>query len=361
MPLSCTLYCHCAYAGVLPAGVRTAAMNQLCSDGGAFLAVDDLCGLAAERADIAGCAGPGSAVVACHERAVRNLTRWAYGWEPARVLDMRQTASAKLVSQLADLSCEASAGQPNQAALIADIPQLPPDRPAVLVYEGPQTAAIEPGRLAELASALLAKGFWVFRPGIGRPVSGDAARWIVVGCFMSSQPRGAGLGPAGHVFDASRGTIEELVTAAQAAATELGQERIVLTPPWFPVIDERLCNNCGQCKGFCLFGVYDKPEGRIRVTNPRKCKPNCPACARVCPAGAIIFPKFDKAPINGGCVDVAAAPGETDLNKVLQGDVYAALRRRDGQVGPLPSTDQLTRAIEERRRCARGSEADVNE
>ena len=41
-------------------------------------------------------------------------------------------------------------------------------------------------------------------------------------------------------------------------------------------------------------------EDRIRVVHPQHCKHNCPACARPCPATAIIFPKYDRSPINGG-------------------------------------------------------------
>ena len=72
---------------------------------------------------------------------------------------------------------------------------------------------------------------------------------------------------------------------------------------WFPVIDRERCNNCGKCHDFCLFGVYSFENTKIVIKNPGNCKNNCPACARVCPQKAIIFPKYEKSPINGGLTD----------------------------------------------------------
>ncbi|MGA7904151.1 MAG: hypothetical protein WCA06_16085, partial [Terrimicrobiaceae bacterium] len=70
--------------------------------------------------------------------------------------------------------------------------------------------------------------------------------------------------------------------------------------PWFPVIDYDRCTNCMQCLSFCLFGVYGvDAEKRIQVQNQDKCKTNCPACSRVCPEAAIMFPKYKSGPING--------------------------------------------------------------
>lgn len=69
---------------------------------------------------------------------------------------------------------------------------------------------------------------------------------------------------------------------------------------WYPTIDKDVCAECGKCFEFCPFGVYEMVEDRIRVMHPHNCKNNCPACARMCPASAIIFPKYDRSPINGG-------------------------------------------------------------
>ena len=70
--------------------------------------------------------------------------------------------------------------------------------------------------------------------------------------------------------------------------------------PWFPVVDYDRCVNCKQCMNFCLFGVYGLTEsGHVEVCKPSGCKTNCPACARMCPQQAIIFPKYPDSPING--------------------------------------------------------------
>lgn len=79
----------------------------------------------------------------------------------------------------------------------------------------------------------------------------------------------------------------------------------LLQPRWYPVIDRSRCRNCQECLNFCLFGVYGlDTEGRVWVEMPDACRPGCPACARVCASGAIMFPHYSDPAIAG-------APGTT--------------------------------------------------
>jgi len=130
--------------------------------------------------------------------------------------------------------------------------------------------------------------------------------------------------------------------------------------PWFPAIDYDRCRNCKQCMNFCLFGVYGlSEEGRVEVQNPAGCKTNCPACARMCPASAIIFPKYAASPINGDDVTPpsrAQSESPRDLRRLLQGNVYDKIRRREAggkrfstaspaPGGPCPTIDALRRDL----------------
>lgn len=69
---------------------------------------------------------------------------------------------------------------------------------------------------------------------------------------------------------------------------------------WYPVIDYSRCTNCMECIDFCLFGVYGIDSvDRILVEQQDNCKKGCPACSRVCPENAIIFPEHKTAAIAG--------------------------------------------------------------
>ena len=92
-----------------------------------------------------------------------------------------------------------------------------------------------------------------------------------------------------------------------------------------------------ECIDFCLFGVYgvDKVE-TILVEQPDNCRKGCPACSRVCPENAIIFPQHKTPAIAGA--PVVAGSLKIDLSKLFgapdTGETaeQAAIRERDEQL-----------------------------
>jgi NAD-dependent dihydropyrimidine dehydrogenase PreA subunit len=240
------LFCHCAHANVVDAGVKRAVRGALSASGARVRDVPDLCGLAAKRDPLLKtlAAGEPLKIVACYPRAVQWL--FAAAGTP---LDDSRTEVLNMRTQGAEEILDA----------------LPVDA-------GGGAASY-------------------------RPPTTSAEGWL----------------------------------------------------PWFPVIDYDRCIGCKQCMNFCLFGVYGvTPDGKVTVSTPAACKTHCPACARICPEAAIIFPKYATAPFNGDVVD-PDAKGEAarvDVKAALSGDVYAALRKRSGGNG------DEQQALDERTACA---------
>ena len=95
---------------------------------------------------------------------------------------------------------------------------------------------------------------------------------------------------------------------------------------------------------FCLFGVYEVGEnGRVVVKEPGNCKPGCPACARVCPEAAIMFPKYASAPINGGEAKTGGGgqPVKVDISAMLGGgNAMQTLRDRTARFSLQRSAEE---------------------
>ena len=73
-----------------------------------------------------------------------------------------------------------------------------------------------------------------------------------------------------------------------------------LKPRWYPVIDDSRCTACLECVNYCLFGVYTiGSASRPLVDQPDACRDGCPACSRVCPSKAIMFPLYEDNVIAG--------------------------------------------------------------
>ena len=148
----------------------------------------------------------------------------------------------------------------------------------------------------------------------------EAGQPLVVGC---SRPRAARalLQFAGVAWRAERVAWLQLAFDAAALKSEYGV-------PWYPVIDRELCTRCGTCADYCLFSVYAKPkDGAIRVAAPQNCKTGCPACARLCPTGALIFPFCADAELNGA-IERPAPRARDALAEALGYDPLRALAER---------------------------------
>jgi hypothetical protein len=111
------LYCHCAYAKVVPADVKIAVLDGLSEAGVEFDAVPDLCELAAHDGsrlrDLAA-AGP-MRIAACYPRAVRWLFASAQAPLPdegVRIWNMRLDQAGPVVDGL--LGRDASREEPGR-------------------------------------------------------------------------------------------------------------------------------------------------------------------------------------------------------------------------------------------------------
>jgi NAD-dependent dihydropyrimidine dehydrogenase PreA subunit len=111
-----------------------------------------------------------------------------------------------------------------------------------------------------------------------------------------------------------------------------------------------------QCLSFCLFDVYGVSEdNKIQVQNNDNCKTNCPACSRVCPEVAIMFPKYQAGPINGDEVNENEAKREkikVDISSLLGGDIYSTLKDRSVAAKSRFSKERSSdKALSERKKC----------
>lgn len=231
---------------------------------------------------------------------------------------------------------------------------------SIVLYEGLGSTPLDaPVRTAALA-ALLERGYKVARVSQGAVPAPDAKAVAVLGRFHEAQPSVAESTDATSraVFFCN---VEGLDADGIVRGLDDLHDRTSTSPrqkwkPWFPVIDYSRCTNCMQCLTFCLFDVYGvSKEKKIEVRNPTNCKTDCPACSRVCPEVAILFPKYKLGPINGDEIreaDLQREKMKVDISALLGGDIYAALRQRSADAKARFSRERdEKRALDERRRC----------
>lgn len=231
---------------------------------------------------------------------------------------------------------------------------------SIILYEGPGSVPLSAEKRVELARAVLESGYEMQATGTAGEVELDrSAHVLVMGAFEAEPP----LQSQQQEIDAQLVFFDVTEADAEAVGQRLDRLREETdTPmpgqwkPWFPAIDYDRCTNCLQCLSFCLFDVYGvSEEGSIQVQNPDKCKTDCPACSRVCPEVAIVFPKYKGGPINGAEVsedDMRREKMKVDISSLLGGDVYATLRDRNAKAKSRFSKERdEDRALKERKRC----------
>jgi len=238
----------------------------------------------------------------------------------------------------------------------------------VIVYEGRGSLPWDSSRRLAVTATLLDQGYSVLRitPSQVRPPAlNRSAEFpvIVLGDFEGSAPEVVDGAGTLRVSTRSTGGLssEEIISLVASVREETGAD--LNRPgapgawkPWFPVIDYDRCTNCMQCLSFCLFDVYGvDEEKRIQVQNNDNCKTNCPACSRVCPEVAIMFPKYSSGPINGEEVrqeDLARESMKIDISSLLGGDIYSSLKNRSEKAKSRFSKERSPdKALDERKRC----------
>ena len=222
----------------------------------------------------------------------------------------------------------------------------------VVLYEGPGSTPLADGDRYQVLSSLLDNGFEVTRPVAGQEVAApDDAPVLVLG-LLDGEPRVT----ADHEVHFRNLAQVNALDAAREVREVTGARKLEAWKPWFPVIDFDRCTNCMQCLTFCLFDVYGVDgEQKITVQNQDNCKTDCPACSRVCPEVAILFPKYGKGPINGDVVrdqDIQREAMKVDISTLLGGDLYGSLRTRQSEARKRFSTERdESKALLERKRC----------
>lgn len=236
-----------------------------------------------------------------------------------------------------------------------------PVMPRVVIYEGYGATPFPSGTVAALIATFLAKGCQLTRIREGANVSeyGDEPL-VVAGNFhealpMHNQQNVSIIDVSGDDIDAVIGKVDTAVSAAMPKV-DADAPAPRKWKPWFPVIDYDRCTNCMQCLSFCLFDVYGvSKDKKIEVRNQDNCKTDCPACSRVCPEVAILFPKYKSGPINGAEVDeedIRREGMKVDITALLGGDIYAMLRDRSAKAQSRFSKERdEERALKERQRC----------
>ncbi len=309
------LLCSCCDARATRPDAIDQAVDALARAEAGFHVLPDLCRLAARDPDaLAGLNAP--RIAACAPRSIAWLLHAAGGERPEETLDLHDALCPGKLARLEQWAKESD----------GDVAPLAGPAAGVLVlHRAGLDGALPPRRVSAIVKAAAARSVIVSVVDRLDGLQHAARRGPVFVLTAQATDPADEPGNLRLAAPGARSPEQLLAEACQwFARCGLGGDDWTA---WFPVIDRDRCTSCGQCMGFCLFGVYERDDdGTVRVAHPDHCKNLCPACARVCPAGAIVFPRHESARINGQS-DVEDAAG-VDVDALAGGDVYDRLRRR---------------------------------
>ena len=231
----------------------------------------------------------------------------------------------------------------------------------VVLYEGNGAIPLDAAARAQVMAALLDKGYAVTRTTTqgSSAFPHDDRSLLLLGSFPNQQAPALEDITGQIKIDARDITgldASSVLALVETTRGDTPMNQPGTWKPWFPVIDYSRCTNCMQCLSFCLFDVYGvSKDNKIQVQNNDNCKTNCPACSRVCPEVAIMFPKYQQGPINGDEIseaDVGREKMKVDISSLLGGDIYAALKNRSEAAKSRFSKERSPdKALDERKKC----------
>jgi len=225
---------------------------------------------------------------------------------------------------------DALAGQGYRVVIAPHVYHMTPDHPARR-------------RLAECQDDL-AVGCWL----AARP-----AFWTLRALGVPGESEASGQGRTMQCFDLKGfDSVQECAAALAAAAGDAGTGGGGVedlsdgeTMRWYPVLDYDRCVSCKQCHEFCMFGVYSVEDGQVIATDPDQCKPGCPACARVCPKGAVMFPHYLKDPAIAGVSEAVPVGQSPDVDAFFAGGRASPSSPTEGR--KIKESDDLDQLIDE--------------
>jgi NAD-dependent dihydropyrimidine dehydrogenase PreA subunit len=230
-----------------------------------------------------------------------------------------------------------------------------------VVLQGGPGSGMSPAERAALVRRLLERGLEVScRKGGLSPSDVREGDTVVHGGSIGAAPLDSSSGvPLVNAAGADPAALADAILERGGGAAGASWK------PWFPVIDYSRCTNCMQCLSFCLFDVYGvSADNKIQVQHQSNCKTDCPACSRVCPEVAIMFPKYRHGPINGEEVtsdDVRREAMKVDISALLGGNIYAMLRDRSAKSKSRFSKERDDeRALKERQNCLVALQRDLD-